>query len=303
MNAKRSALLDLLDIMARLRDPETGCPWDREQTFSTIAPYTIEEAYEVADAVESGDRERLRDELGDLLFQVVFHARMAEEQSWFDFDSIAAAIRDKLVRRHPHVFESADTGPANELNRRWEDLKEQERKASAQRRGGESSVLSDVPLALPALLRAAKLGKRASRVGFDWPDATGVREKIDEELGELEEALAASASQKERISQRPADAAAGSLTVGAEPPASASDEANAAIAEEFGDVLFSLVNWGRHLDINAEEALRAANAKFERRFGQVERLAAERGLALRELTPMQWEALWTEVKSASRAVQ
>src|SRR6185436_9876253 len=159
----------LRGVMARLRSPDGGCPWDIEQTFATIAPYTIEEAYEVADAIESGDPQHLRDELGDLLFQVVFHARMAEERGWFDFDAVATAIHDKLVRRHPHVFAGGEFAKAN-----WEEQKAQERVASAKKRGDAASILDDIPRALPALSRAAKLGKRASRVGFDWPDVAGI---------------------------------------------------------------------------------------------------------------------------------
>jgi tetrapyrrole methylase family protein/MazG family protein/ATP diphosphatase len=258
------AITKLLGVMKRLRDPNGGCPWDLQQTFATIAPYTIEEAYEVADAIDGGDPSHLRDELGDLLFQVVFHARMAEEKGWFDFDAVATAIHDKLVRRHPHVF--AGTAFTNDAERsaNWEDQKAQEREAAAKRRGGETSVLGDVPRALPALTRAVKLGRRASRVGFDWPDASGIREKVNEELAELDEATA-----------------------------SGKDDA---ISEELGDALFTMVNLGRKLDVDAEEALRAANAKFERRFRHMEAVARERGLALESLSPAQWDSLWVESK-------
>jgi MazG family protein len=262
--------------MDRLRDPQRGCPWDREQSFATIAPYTIEEAYEVADAIERGDPADLRDELGDLLFQVVFHARMAEERGWFDFNAIAAAISDKLVRRHPHVFGDTSFSSAAEQTSNWEEHKARERAEAAARRGdGEQSVLGDVPKALPALLRAAKLGRRASRVGFDWPDATGVRAKLNEELAELDSAISGNdAAGKEAI-------------------------AAAEIAEELGDALFTLVNLGRHLSVDAEEALRAANAKFESRFRHMEVLARNRGLDLDALSPAQWDALWLESKRAS----
>jgi ATP diphosphatase len=269
------ALARLLRVMERLRDPNNGCPWDREQTFATIAPYTIEEAYEVADAIERADAADLQDELGDLLFQVVFHARMAQEQGWFDFNAVAASIHDKLVRRHPHVFEDVVFGNRAEQSSNWEEHKARERAAAAARRGqGAGSVLGDVPRALPALLRAAKLGKRAARVGFDWPDAAGVREKLSEELAELDTEIAATAES------------------GADP--------HGKIAEELGDALFTLVNLGRHLHVDAEEALRAANRKFEERFRQMEALARSRGLELQALSPAQWEALWVEAKQAGQ---
>jgi MazG family protein len=254
--------------MARLRDPKAGCPWDREQTFATIAPYTIEEAYEVADAIERNDRTDLRDELGDLLFQVVFHARMAQEQGWFDFNDVAASIHDKLIRRHPHVFGDAVFENRTEQTANWEEHKARERAEAAQRRGTDAdSVLGDVPKALPALMRAAKLGKRASRVGFDWPDASGVRGKLNEELSELDAEIA-----------------------GATPEG---------IAEELGDALFTLVNLGRHLHVDAEDALRGANQKFEARFRQMEALARSRGLHLESLSPAAWDALWVESKGTA----
>src|SRR5262245_9931129 len=244
------ALVRLLQVMARLRDPENGCPWDREQTFATIAPYTIEEAYEVADAIERNDATDLRDELGDLLFQVVFHARMAQERGWFDFNDVAASIHDKLIRRHPHVFGDAVFDNLAEQTSNWEEHKARERAAAAARRGdGAESVLGDVPQALPALKRAAKLGKRAARIGFDWPEARGVRENLNEELAELDAEIAQHATNE------------------------SSSEPDPKIAEELGDALFTLVNLGRHLHVDAEEALRAANRKFETRFRQMESLA------------------------------
>ncbi|HEY2591725.1 MAG TPA: nucleoside triphosphate pyrophosphohydrolase [Steroidobacteraceae bacterium] len=266
----------LLTIMARLRNAENGCPWDLAQSFATIAPYTIEEAYEVADAIESTpaiDSERLKDELGDLLFQVVFHSRLAEERGWFGFADVARAIGEKLTRRHPHIFgEQGLPTDAASLTRRWEEHKADERAAAAMRRGElDTSVLADVPHALPALRRAEKLGKRASRVGFDWASAGEVREKVLEELGELD--------------------AAGAGGIGAA-------GADAHIAEELGDLLFAVANWARHLAIDAEGALRAANAKFERRFAAMECLARERGLALAALSAPEWDALWREVKAA-----
>jgi MazG family protein len=273
------ALAKLLEVMARLRDPASGCPWDREQTFATIAPYTIEEAYEVADAIERNDAIDLRDELGDLLFQVVFHARMAQERGWFDFNDVAASIHDKLIRRHPHVFADAVFENAAAQTSNWEEHKARERAAAAARRGDASSVLGDVPQALPALLRAAKLGKRAARSGFDWPEATGVREKLNEELAELDAEIARHGSN-----------------------AAATDVPDPKIAEELGDALFTLVNLGRHLHVDAEEALRAANRKFETRFRHMESLARARGLTLETLSPAQWDALWVESKSAPQAL-
>ena len=273
MSDQAGPLDALLKVMARLRDPARGCPWDLAQSFASIAPYTLEEAYEVADAIDSGDALRLKDELGDLLFQVVFHARMAEERGWFDFADVARAIHDKLVRRHPHVFETDSavprSGPGEHehaaLHRRWEEEKARERAAAASGRGAEApGTLSDVPLALPALSRAVKLGKRAARVGFDWSDASGVRSKIREELRELDTELSAG------------DAGA--------------------VAEELGDLLFSVANWGRHLHVDPEAALRAANRKFEQRFRRMERAAAAGGLELASLTAQQWDELWEQSK-------
>jgi nucleoside triphosphate diphosphatase len=258
--SEAEAIRALIDLMARLRDPENGCPWDQKQTFATIAPYTIEEAYEVADAIGKGDPEQIRDELGDLLFQVVFHARMAEERGWFDFAQVAGSIHDKLVRRHPHVFGGKTVANEAELSRSWEEQKARER--------GNVSALEDVPRGLPALVRAAKLGKRAGRVGFDWPDARGVRDKVLEELQEVDAALAASG---------------GSGTP--------------AVVEEMGDLLFAVANWSRHLKFDAEEALRAANSKFERRFRAMETLARARGVALEGLSAEEWERLWQEAKN------
>jgi len=258
----QQALTRLLEIMRRLRDPVGGCPWDLEQDFASIAPYTIEEAYEVADAIARGVPKELESELGDLLFQVVFHARMGEERGWFDFASVADAISDKLTARHPHVFGDAEVNSAAELNRAWEEHKARERAA----RGAESpSELSDVPLALPALARAAKLGKRAGRVGFDWPDERGVRAKIEEELREVIEATPG---------QR---------------------------ADEIGDLLFAVANWSRHFRVDPEEALRLANAKFERRFRAMETLARERSWTLSSLDAATWDALWNEVKKREKA--
>ena len=272
MSDAESAITALIALMARLRDPQRGCPWDQKQTFATVAPYTIEEAYEVADAIEKGDPTQLRDELGDLLFQVVFHAQMAQERGWFDFAQVASAIHEKLVRRHPHVFGGQGVGGDAELSRNWEEQKARERAAAgaASGLGGGVSALADVPRGLPALVRAAKLGKRAGRVGFDWVDAAQVRDKVLEELGEVDGAIADSA--------------------GASP----------AVVEEMGDLLFAVSNWSRHLKFDAEEALRAANSKFERRFRDMETLAVARGLSLENLSPQQWETLWEESKARER---
>ena len=251
----------LLRLMAQLRDPQYGCPWDGAQTFATIVPHTIEEAYELADAIASADPAGIRDELGDLLFQVVFHAQLASERDWFDFAGVAASLHEKLLRRHPHVF--ADTAPegAADLAHAWETHKAAERAAA-----GDTGALAGVPQALPALARAAKLGRRAARVGFDWRDEQVVRPKIAEELRETEAA----------IQQQDA----------------------AAVEEELGDTLYAVVNWARLLHVDPEAALRAANRKFERRFAAMETLIAERGLQMTELSAAQWESLWIEVKTA-----
>jgi nucleoside triphosphate diphosphatase len=257
-----SALRQLLAIMVRLRDSKRGCPWDREQDFATIAPYTIEEAYEVADAIWRHDMAALKDELGDLLFQIVFHARMAEEAGLFDFGDVAAAVVDKMVRRHPHVFSDARIVGAAAQSAAWEEHKAAERHARMAATGGAESVLDGVALALPALLRAAKIQQRASRIGFDWPQARPVIAKVIEEIDELEAALDGGA-----------DAAK--------------------IEDEMGDLLFAAANLARKLEIDPEEALRRATAKFERRFRRIETLAAARGIG-RDLDAL--EALWREVK-------
>jgi ATP diphosphatase len=270
-----AAIAALIELMARLRDPQGGCPWDREQTFRTIAPYTIEEAYEVADAVERGEPAKLREELGDLLFQVVFHARMAEERGWFDFAAVARAIHEKLIRRHPHVFEeqglAADVG---QLSRIWEEQKARERaQAAGEGAAADHSALADVPRALPALTRAAKLGRRAARVGFDWESAAQVRDKVLEEVHEIEEALACPSH-----------------------PGGGSQQDVGKLAEEVGDLLFAVANWALHLKIDPEEALRAANGKFERRFRRMEALAAAQGAPLQALDAARWDALWRQAK-------
>ena len=256
-----ASLARLLEIMARLRDRDSGCPWDLEQTFATIAPYTIEEAYEVADAVERNDLHDLKDELGDLLFQVVFHARMAEETGAFAFDDVARAICDKMLRRHPHVFGDQKVGGSAEQTKRWEEIKREERGAET-----SAGVLDDVPVGLPSLTRAAKLGKRAATVGFDWPDVMGVRAKVDEELAELD-AAAASGSRDE-------------------------------IAAEMGDLLFSIANWCRHLDLDPETCLRSANERFARRFRAVETEVAGSGRPWSSFDAAALDALWRRAKAA-----
>jgi ATP diphosphatase len=267
---------ELLAIMERLRAPD-GCPWDREQTFASIAPYTIEEAYEVADAIERGDLEHLKDELGDLLFQVVFHAQMARERGAFDFEAAAGAICDKLRRRHPHVFAGTSRPSIAEQSVVWEDIKAAERSGAA-----AVSALDGVPRALPALMRAHKLSKRAARVGFDFEHASQTADKVAEELAEVREAAAAHET-----------AAAGGLA-GAPPLAGPSQET----FEEIGDLLFAAANLARKLDVDAEAALRAANAKFERRFRAMEELAQARGEIFSSLGLAAQEALWLDVKRA-----
>jgi len=254
----------LLEIMASLRNPETGCPWDLEQRFASIAPYTVEEAYEVADAIAREDWADLRSELGDLLFQVVFHARLAEEQGLFDFAAVVDGISDKLTRRHPHVFGTAEERARGPVEGSWETIKAAER--AGRDSGSQKSRLDDVPLALPALKRAGKLGKRAASVGFDWPDRAGVRQKVDEELAELDEALA--------------------------------EDDPAHILEEYGDLLFALVNLGRFLPSDAETALRAATAKFETRFRRLEAALVAEGGSIHDTPFDELEARWQAAKRA-----
>lgn len=260
-----AALADLLEVMRRLRDPVSGCPWDRAQDFASIAPYTLEEAHEVADAIARADWTQLRDELGDLLFQVVFYARLGEERGWFDFASLTVGIRDKLQRRHPHVFAARDSQAtdAHTLNQAWEHSKAGERAAQ-----GATGVLDGVALALPALTRAAKLGKRAARVGFDWPDAGAVAGKVREELAELTTELAAGQQ----------DAA----------------------SEELGDLLFAVAQYSRHLGLDPESALRQANRKFERRFAAMENQLQIAGRDLHQMSAADWDQAWNTVKLAER---
>ena len=252
---------DLLEIMRALRDPETGCPWDLRQDFDSIVPFTIEETYELAAAIASGDPAQIRDELGDVLFQVVFYAQIASERSLFDFTDVADGISEKLVRRHPHVFDAAGEGPITEaeVKARWEAIKEQERS-----RKNQNGTLDDIPLALPSLSRAQKLQKRAAGVGFDWSDLDGVFAKVDEEIGELKEAAQA------------LDAAA--------------------VEDEMGDIFLAMVNLARHLGVDAEAALRKANSRFEGRFRLMEAAAAEEGSRLQEEDLEQLERRWQTAK-------
>jgi nucleoside triphosphate diphosphatase len=273
----KSRLRELLTIMERLRGTD-GCPWDKEQTFASIAPYTIEEAYEVADAIERGDMRHLRDELGDLLFQVVFHAQIASEANEFDFEGVAGAICDKLLRRHPHVFGA--TGPLTQAEQSvaWEEIKAAERGAVNEERGAvndEHSHMDGVPQALPALMRAFKLSKRAARVGFDFEHASQTADKVAEELAEVRDAAAQNA-----------------LGNNSHGGTGASPE----IFEEIGDLLFAAANLARKLDVDAEAALRSANAKFERRFRGMETLAMQRGEIFADLNLESQERLWQEVK-------
>jgi nucleoside triphosphate diphosphatase len=253
----------LLDIMAALRDPASGCPWDKEQTFETIAPYTIEEAYEVADAIASRDFSALPDELGDLLFQVVYHARMAEEAGIFGFADVAKKISDKMIRRHPHVFGDAAARDAAAQTAAWEAQKSAERAARQQ-----TGTLAGVPVALPALTRAVKLTNRAARVGFDWPDAEQVLEKLDEEIQELKAEL--------------------------------SDADPARLTDEVGDLLFVLANLARKLKLDPETCLRHANDKFSRRFKAMESMFEAQGKCLSELSLDEMEAGWRQVKVRER---
>jgi nucleoside triphosphate diphosphatase len=261
-----AAIDDLLEVMARLRDPERGCPWDLEQDFSTIAAYTIEEAYEVADAIARADMPGLEDELGDLLLQVVYHAQMAREAGCFDFEAVARRIADKMVRRHPHVFGNATVADANAQTRAWEETKASERQKKARARGEPMSVLDDVPVGLPALTRAAKLQRRAARVGFDWPEASQVLDKIAEEISEVRAELQGGGS-PERL------------------------------RDEMGDLLFAAVNLARHLEVDAEAALRQANGKFERRFRSIEKALAAEGRRLEDASLDDLEALWLAAKA------
>ncbi|RMV72712.1 MazG protein [Pseudomonas caricapapayae] len=267
---------DLLNLMSRLRDPQSGCPWDLKQTYASIVPHTLEEAYEVADAIEQGDLDHLKGELGDLLFQVVFYAQLAKEEGRFEFDAVVDGITRKLLRRHPHVFPTGELyAPAEtprltdeQVNRRWDEIKAEER---AEKSGApeQLSLLDDVPVALPALSRAAKLQKRASQVGFDWPAALPVVDKVREELDEILEAMV--------------------------------DNDAAGIAEEVGDLLFSVVNLARHLKVDPETALRSANSKFDRRFRFIEQALRHIQRPIEECSLEEMDALWGEAKRQEKS--
>jgi ATP diphosphatase len=260
------AMARLLEVMRQLRNPDGGCPWDLEQSFATIAPYTIEEAYEVADAIERQDMAALKDELGDLLLQVVFHAQMAREAGSFDFEAVTAAIAEKMIRRHPHVFGDVSIKTADAQTAAWEDHKENERRAKASAEGRAASVLDGVAAGLPALMRALKLQRRAARVGFDWPNAADVFLKIDEEIAEIKAELSETPSQSRLL-------------------------------DEVGDLLFAVVNLARHLEVDPEGALRHANGKFERRFRQVEDQLAAAGRKPADASLDELEALWQRAKA------
>ena len=260
----------LLNVMQRLRDPNDGCAWDRKQTFKSIAPYTLEEAYEVVDAIERDDVSDLKDELGDLLLQVVFHAQIASEQDAFTFDDVVAAIVDKMIRRHPHVFGSTQFSSSAEMKASWEQEKARERAAKIKSDSSESSspsALDGIAQALPSLKRADKIQKRAARVGFDWPDVGPIYEKILEETAEVKEAVA-------RDSKRDME-------------------------DELGDLLFSVVNLARHYEIDSELALMRANEKFSGRFKSVEQLAIAKGVVLSDMTLDELDALWDQVKAGT----
>jgi ATP diphosphatase len=261
----QSGIERLLQVMARLRDPDGGCPWDLEQDFSTIAPYTIEEAYEVADAIERQDFHDVEGELGDLLLQVVYHAQMAKEAGRFDFEAVALRIAEKMVRRHPHVFGEAEVESAAAQTVAWEEAKaaEREQKEAA---GGDPSILADLPIGLPALTRAAKLQRRAARVGFDWPKVAQVFDKLEEELAEVRAELAAGARQER-------------------------------LEDEVGDLLFAAANLARHLGADGESALRRANQKFERRFRAIESALRAAGRNLEDASLDEMEALWQAAKA------
>lgn len=257
----------LLEIMVKLRDPEQGCPWDKQQDFASIVPYTIEEAYEVADAIENGDMEEVKDELGDLLFQVVFYAQLGKEQRLFDFESIAETIADKLVRRHPHVFTNMPPQDAKQVEQNWQSIKKQEREAKSGPK--DVSVLANIPSGLPPLIRAQKIQNKCAQVGFDWVEIAPVVEKIEEEIQEV----------MEEVNQ--------------------SNPCITRVEEEIGDLLFAVVNLSRHLNIDAETALRKGNRKFEKRFRAVEQELDKQSIPLDQASLEQMELIWQQIKQRS----
>ena len=260
------SIQQLIEIMRALRDPKSGCPWDLEQDFQSLIPYTIEEAYEVADAIERNNLDDIKNELGDLLFQIVFYSQLGKEQQAFDFNDVAQAICDKLTRRHPHVFAGAKIKNAEEQTKEWEKLKQQERQAKAGTNTSTLSHLDDVSRTLPSLMRAEKLQKRAAKEGFDWPDTKGVMAKVYEELDEVQHEL------------------------------DVKELNHARLEDEIGDLFFSCINLSRHAGVDAEHSLRKANLKFERRFRALEKIANSKNLQVNEMTTDELEALWREVK-------
>lgn len=264
------SMQQLLEIMRALRDPESGCPWDRQQDFQSLIPFTIEEAYEVADAIERNNLDDVKSELGDLLFQIVFYSQLAEEQNKFNFNDVAKSISEKLTRRHPHVFANAKITNVEEQTKEWEKLKQQERKDKAKLNLSSLSHLDDVSRTLPSLMRAEKLQKRAAKEGFDWPDVKGVMAKVYEELEEVQEEIDA----KEREHAR--------------------------LEDEIGDLFFSCINLSRHVGVDAEQSLRNANLKFERRFRELENMAVNKGRQVSEMSVDELEMLWQTVKNEEK---
>ena len=260
------SIQQLIEIMRALRDPKSGCPWDLKQDFQSLIPYTIEEAYEVADAIERSNLDDIKSELGDLLFQIVFYSQLANEQQSFDFNDVAQSISDKLTRRHPHVFADVKIKNAEEQTKEWERLKQQERKIKAGESADTLSHLDDVSRTLPSLMRAEKLQKRAAREGFDWPNIKGVMAKVYEELEEVQQELDAEVHYQARLE------------------------------DEIGDLFFSCINLSRHAGVNAEQSLRIANLKFERRFRTLEKIASSQNLQINKITTDELEGLWKEVK-------
>lgn len=279
----------LIEIMAALRTPGTGCPWDLEQSFETIAPYTIEEAYEVADAIARGDLADIKDELGDLLLQVVYHARLAEEQNAFAFGDVVEAVTTKMIRRHPHVFGDDAARSAGAVKGMWDRIKAEEKAAKQNGDGTPASILADIPIGLPSFTRAIKLQNKAAKVGFDWPNLGPVFDKLKEELAEFEEVALPHDPRGEPSRSRPENA-------------NVVDTANKnAIKEEFGDLLFVMANVARHLDIDPEDALRGANEKFRRRFAHIETRLAAQDKRPEQSSLAEMDALWDEAKELERS--
>ena len=264
------SIQQLIEIMQALRDPKSGCPWDLEQSFQSLIPYTLEEAYEVADAIERNDLDDMKSELGDLLFQIVFYCQLAQEKKLFDFNDVAQTISEKLRRRHPHVFADKTIKNAEEQTMEWEKLKQQEREIRASSNLSNLSILDDVSRTLPSLMRAEKLQKRAAREGFDWPDINGAIGKIYEELHEVKQELDAEVREQEQLEN------------------------------EIGDLFFSCINVSRHAGVDAEQCVRKANLKFERRFRELEKIANDKGLQINEINTDGLEKLWQEVKSREK---